>query len=178
MKLREWVSVMTARAIRAVRPQRYPLDSATEARERQTGSALTRPPGQEPVRVPIAGVMHSDHCRSVRSLILAELVRLRRDLESKHDSNAIKVETGNGQQLGYVPRNIAAKLAPYMDGCRDPLDAAVTELTSDIQGGRRRRCGDLLPPGNTRGRHTRTGTRVGVLLRHYRRRGYVPDAQL
>ena len=36
--------------------------------------------------------------------------------------------------LGYVPRRVAALLAPHMDVGHNPLDAVVTELTSDIAG--------------------------------------------
>ena len=37
-----------------------------------------------------------------------------------------------GEQLGYIGRNVATMLAPYMDTCRHPLEAVVTELTTDI----------------------------------------------
>jgi hypothetical protein len=42
-------------------------------------------------------------------------LRLRRDAENEHDANAIAVETASGQVLGFVPRELAAELAPRMD---------------------------------------------------------------
>ena len=40
---------------------------------------------------------------------------LRRDLGNEHDANAIAVETGRGELLGFVPRELAAELAPSLD---------------------------------------------------------------
>ncbi|CAL1707747.1 unnamed protein product [Somion occarium] len=44
-----------------------------------------------------------------------EEVRLVREPHNKYDRNAIKVENIGGTQVGHVPRNVAAKLAPLMD---------------------------------------------------------------
>jgi hypothetical protein len=40
---------------------------------------------------------------------------LRRDPENEHDPNAIAVQAGDGQQVGWVPRELAAELAPALD---------------------------------------------------------------
>jgi hypothetical protein len=43
-------------------------------------------------------------------------LELRRDLANPHDQNAIAVHgAGGGQQLGWVPREVAAELAPELD---------------------------------------------------------------
>ena len=42
-------------------------------------------------------------------------VRLRRDPANEHDPNAVRVETQAGEQLGFVPRDLAAELAPKLD---------------------------------------------------------------
>ena len=50
---------------------------------------------------------------------------LRRDLANPHDVNAIAVHGGGGgEQLGWVPREVAAELAPEMDEER-PWSAVV-----------------------------------------------------
>jgi hypothetical protein len=50
---------------------------------------------------------------------------LRRDPENPHDPNAIAVETAEGtDQLGWVPREIAAEIAPEIDAGR-PWSAVV-----------------------------------------------------
>jgi hypothetical protein len=40
---------------------------------------------------------------------------LRRDAGNPHDPNAIAVDTAAGEQLGWVPRDLAAELAPELD---------------------------------------------------------------
>jgi HIRAN domain len=43
------------------------------------------------------------------------LLVLRRDAGNEHDPNAIAVDTADGDQLGWVPRELAAELAPQLD---------------------------------------------------------------
>jgi hypothetical protein len=43
---------------------------------------------------------------------------LRRDPGNPHDANAIAVETPGGEQAGWVPREVAADLAPELDAGR------------------------------------------------------------
>jgi hypothetical protein len=46
-------------------------------------------------------------------------LELRRDLENEHDAHAIAVyPAGGGEQLGWVPRELAAELAPGLDAGR------------------------------------------------------------
>jgi hypothetical protein len=40
---------------------------------------------------------------------------LRRDRDSEHDPNAIAVDDAAGRQLGWVPRDLAARIAPDLD---------------------------------------------------------------
>ena len=49
---------------------------------------------------------------------------LRRDPENPHDANAIAVDAADGQQVGWVPREVAEELAPELDGSR-PWSAIV-----------------------------------------------------
>jgi hypothetical protein len=42
-------------------------------------------------------------------------LELRRDPGNEHDSDAIAVHAAGGEQLGWVPRAIAARLAPELD---------------------------------------------------------------
>jgi HIRAN domain-containing protein len=42
-------------------------------------------------------------------------LRLRRDRDNEYDANAIAVETASGETLGFVPRELAAELAPKLD---------------------------------------------------------------
>jgi HIRAN domain len=49
---------------------------------------------------------------------------LRRDPGNEHDANAIAVDLPGGEQVGWVPREIAAELAPELDAGR-PRTAVV-----------------------------------------------------
>jgi hypothetical protein len=40
---------------------------------------------------------------------------LRRDAENEHDPNAVAVDSAAGEQIGWVPRELAAELAPRLD---------------------------------------------------------------
>jgi SWI/SNF-related matrix-associated actin-dependent regulator of chromatin subfamily A3 len=43
-----------------------------------------------------------------------EKVMIRREPQNQYDRNAIRVNNVQGTQIGHLPRNLAAKLAPYM----------------------------------------------------------------
>jgi hypothetical protein len=49
---------------------------------------------------------------------------LRRDADNAHDANAIAVESVEGEQAGFVPRELAAEIAPDLDAGR-PWSAVV-----------------------------------------------------
>jgi len=49
---------------------------------------------------------------------------LRRDADNPHDANAIVVEAVGGEQAGFVPRELAAEIAPDLDAGR-PWSAVV-----------------------------------------------------
>jgi HIRAN domain len=51
-------------------------------------------------------------------------LELRRDTGNEHDANAIAVATEDGALLGFVPRELAAELAPDLDAGR-PWSAVV-----------------------------------------------------
>jgi hypothetical protein len=51
-------------------------------------------------------------------------LELRRDAGNEHDPNAIAVHVAGGEQLGWVPRELAAELAGELDAGR-PLSAVV-----------------------------------------------------
>ena len=59
-----------------------------------------------------AAVLASDEVGPGRAL------ELRRDPGNPHDPNAIAVDTPAGEQVGWVPRDVAAELAPELDAGR------------------------------------------------------------
>jgi hypothetical protein len=51
-------------------------------------------------------------------------LELRRDAGNEHDANAVAVDVAGGEQLGFLPREVAAELAPELDAGR-PWSAVV-----------------------------------------------------
>ena len=65
-----------------------------------------------------AGRHHAEALTS-EAVALGQPLELRRDPENPHDANAIAVHApGGGDQVGWVPREIAADLAPDLDARR------------------------------------------------------------
>jgi hypothetical protein len=75
-------------------------------------------------------------------------LELRRDPDNPHDPNAIAVHAGDGEQVGWVPREIAAELAAELDAGapwsavvlrehrrspRDPRDGLTMLLAPDAE---------------------------------------------
>jgi HIRAN domain len=70
----------------------------------------------------VAGARFQAHAESDAAAPGCRL-ELRRDPDNEHDPNAIAVLAG-GEQVGWVPRELAAELAPELDAGR-PWSAAV-----------------------------------------------------
>lgn len=61
-----------------------------------------------------AGRHHADAIAS-DSVAPGRPLELRRDPDNPHDPNAIAVHAGDGEQAGWVPRELAEELAPKLD---------------------------------------------------------------
>jgi hypothetical protein len=87
----------------------------------QSGSYLARDAPQLAERgLRVAGVAGAGqfHAEALQSDAVApgRPLELQRDPENEHDANAIAVHPGDGgEQVGWVPREIAAELAPEID---------------------------------------------------------------
>jgi SWI/SNF-related matrix-associated actin-dependent regulator of chromatin subfamily A3 len=51
---------------------------------------------------------------------VGEVVMVRREPSNPYDSNAIRVNNVQGNQIGHIPRHIASQLAKYMVRCKSP----------------------------------------------------------
>jgi hypothetical protein len=71
----------------------------------------------------VAGVRHHAEALAGEAAAPGEALELRRDPANEHDPNAIMVLAG-GELIGFVPRELAAELAPELDAGR-PWSAAV-----------------------------------------------------
>jgi hypothetical protein len=78
------------------------------------GDALLAERGRVVAHVAGAAQHHADALASPGAEPGRVLV-LRRDPDNEHDPNAVAVETDTGEQLGFVPRAVAERLAPALD---------------------------------------------------------------
>ena len=63
----------------------------------------------------VAGAVHHDAGLQSEAAAPGAALALRRDAGNVHDANAIAVDTATGEQVGWVPREVAARLAPELD---------------------------------------------------------------
>ncbi|OQD71134.1 hypothetical protein PENPOL_c001G10048 [Penicillium polonicum] len=61
-----------------------------------------------------------------------ERVIINRDANNQYDRNAIKVNNVMGAQVGHIPRQMAAKLAPYMDARDLIIEGTLTGAIGDF----------------------------------------------
>lgn len=64
----------------------------------------------------IAGVTFDGRQRLISGLAVGQELVVRRDRGNVYDCNAIALFDGNGNQLGFISRDLAARMAPQMDG--------------------------------------------------------------
>ncbi len=87
--------------------------SATQTAEREA-RASKRPIAS--ANFMVAGVLHEDRAEVIeRYASEGDTVFLVREPENAYDSNAIRVRLQNGRDIGFVPREYAAGLAPALD---------------------------------------------------------------
>lgn len=127
------VQRFAARIAGALNRMTRPLRAGARRYDHRDTSTVPKPEGFEPIRVPVAGVMHQSPQWVLHALSLSEPVWLHREAND-FDVNAISVETRERRRLGYIGRTVSVRLALYMDTERNPLQAVVTELTRDVSG--------------------------------------------
>lgn len=65
--------------------------------------------------VAVVGTRHHAAARVAANLLPDQPLRLRRDPANRHDPFAVAVDTPAGDQLGFLPRSEARRIAPLMD---------------------------------------------------------------
>ena len=76
----------------------------------------------------VAGVMFENHDIAALKLQLGEGLSLMREPDNAHDVNAVRIVRHEDQEIGFLPRQMAAWLAPFIDAHQAHLMATVTEL--------------------------------------------------
>jgi hypothetical protein len=102
--------------------------------ELETGTAHDYRPGSR-ICTRVAGVTFDGRQSVIARLSIGENILLRREPTNPYDPNAIRVESQNGQQIGYLNRHLAATLVPFFDTYRQPVRASVHCLTGSLRPG-------------------------------------------
>lgn len=82
----------------------------------------------------VAGVTFEGRQEHVKNLAGGEDVQIRPEPENKYDPNALAVHVAAGfgtAHIGYVPRELAEKIAPLLDG--EALIAKVVEINGGFE---------------------------------------------
>ena len=78
----------------------------------------------------VVGVTFGNCQATIQQLSVGAAVTLRREPDNAYDPNAIRVERGDGSQIGYIPKELAANLARAWDVQEiTTIPATVTTLT-------------------------------------------------
>lgn len=83
----------------------------------------------------VVGVTFDGRQAIVARLAVSDEILLKREPTNPYDSNAIRVERPNDQQIGYINRYLAATLAPFFDAQHMPVRACVHYLTGNLSSG-------------------------------------------
>ena len=67
------------------------------------------------------------HAEVLQSVEIGQPLVLRRDPGNQHDPNAVAVDTGAGEQVGWVPRDLAIDVAADLDAGRPWAALALRE---------------------------------------------------
>jgi len=76
----------------------------------------------------VAGVTFGNRQQYIKSLSAGDPLCLRRERQNQYDPNAIAVYDSMEHHLGYVPKDLASKLAPLMDS-GEQLQVNVSSVT-------------------------------------------------
>ncbi|PEQ95184.1 hypothetical protein CN481_04815 [Bacillus sp. AFS006103] len=71
--------------------------------------------GTEMITVKLTGVTYEGRQFYIAKMNVNDQIYLRRDRNNRYDNNAIGVYNNQNQNIGWIPRDIAASLAPDMD---------------------------------------------------------------
>ncbi|KAJ8696722.1 hypothetical protein PTI98_006569 [Pleurotus ostreatus] len=105
--------------------RKAPLEEVSSNAQASSSNQPTLTQDVEEAEEPVEDVREDLYCTMTTNVVgiqyytglvgSGEEAVLRREPENKYDRNAIQVKNMAGQQVGHLPRQVAAKLAPLMD---------------------------------------------------------------
>ena len=106
--------------------------------QKQKRAALAHAGGGHEQTVKLVGVTRENCPQVVARLKLGERLALHRQPDNPFDPNAIGVYTAAGEKAGYIPKDLAALLAPVMDAHGGGITAVVQGFQGDPTRGQSR----------------------------------------
>ena len=82
----------------------------------------------------IIGTQHNRRGENIKLCRINETVYLSLEENNIHDKNAIHVKRNNDKSLGYIPKNIAEKLAPELRDNKCSCKAKICKINTDLYG--------------------------------------------
>jgi hypothetical protein len=82
----------------------------------------------------IIGTQHNRRGENIKLCRVNETVYLSLEENNIHDKNAIHVKRNNDKSLGYIPKNIAEKLAPELRDNKCSCKAKICKINTDLYG--------------------------------------------
>jgi len=79
----------------------------------------------------VVGVTFEGRQEVVARLQMGDVIWLEHETDNPYDQNAIKVCRSNGEQIGYLSRQLAARIVPYFKACGHPVRGKVRLLTGN-----------------------------------------------
>lgn len=102
-----------------------PMKSSTPEKEYQPG---------ESIETHVAGVTFENRQEVIREIKVSDWLRVGREIDNQFDPNAIAVYTKEFRAVGYINKELAAKIAPIFDRYTLPVSsgsaAQVIEITN------------------------------------------------
>jgi len=87
------------------------------------------------IRTKVVGVTFENRQEIIARLDMGDRVWLDREPDNPHDANAITVCRSNGEQIGYLNRQLAARITPFFRAYGYPIKGKVTTLTGSAWDG-------------------------------------------
>jgi len=82
----------------------------------------------------IVGTQHNKRGENIKQCKINETVYLSLEENNAYDQNAIHVKRKNNKSLGYIPKNIAQKLAPELRDNKCSYRAKICKINTDLYG--------------------------------------------
>lgn len=96
--------------------------------ERQKSANKSSEGANQELETKVVGVTFGNRQQVILRLSVGDIVWLRREPTNQYDANAIRVDAADGNQIGYIARELAERLAPSFDlHCKD-IPATITAL--------------------------------------------------